>query len=238
MDTLFNPLLFIGMGVLCAALIYAAWRINGERLFSAIIVFLILITITGGKIVSFFGHETNVGNLFYASVFLATYLLIERYGKRAGIRSIGLGVVFVAFVALMLQMVVFVVGSGSSSGIDAAMTIVFGFSPRLAFASLSAYVCAQSINVFLYTKLRERWESRFVWLRANLANAVAQIFDSIIFFSVAFWGVVPPSNMLDSITTGYLIKVLFMGLFAPLLYLNRVEEDEDGNGFLTLTFLR
>ena len=92
-----NELILLLTAVVSAVFVFTAWRFGKERLYSAIIVFLILIASLGGKIVTFAGHPTNTGNIFYASVFLATYFLIERYGKREGIRSIWIGVVWVVF---------------------------------------------------------------------------------------------------------------------------------------------
>ena len=50
--------------------------------------------------------------------------------------------------------------------------------------------------------------------------------DSIVFFTVAFWGVVLPANFLDIVLTGLTIKIVYMMLASPLLYLNKVEEEE------------
>ena len=59
--------------------------------------------------------------------------------------------------------------------------------------------------------------------------------DSTVFFFVAFWGVVAPENIWDIILTGYLIKVFYMMLVSPLLFFNRVEEEE-GAGYSVILF--
>lgn len=229
-----NELILIVTALASVGMVYIAWQVDKERLYSAILIFLILISITGGKIVEFFGHETNTGNVFYASVFLATYFLIERYGRREGIRSIWVGVVGVFFFSVLLQLALFLASSPSTASFSDTLSLALSPVSRLALASLLGYVASQTLNVYLYVRLKERFDRKKLWLRANVCNAVAQILDSAIFFTVAFWGVVAPDNMTDIILTGFLIKVLFMMAAAPLLYLNRVEE-EDGKGYASLT---
>jgi uncharacterized integral membrane protein (TIGR00697 family) len=223
-----ESLLFLS-GLISVAFVLAAWRLGKERLYSAIIVFLILIAGVGGKIVDFFGFETNTGNIFYASVFLATYFLIERYGRREGIRSIWIGVIAVVFFSLLARLTSALTGSGATAELDAALSVAFDPLLRLTFASLLAYAISQTCNVYLYIYLKERLKGARVWLRANATNIVAQLIDSTVFFLVAFLGTVPFANVWEVLLTGFVIKVIFMLAAAPLLYLNRVEE-EDGEG--------
>lgn len=229
-----NEAILLLTAIACVAVVCIAWRVDKERLYSAILIFLILISITGGKIVEFFGHETNTGNVFYGSVFLATYFLIERYGKREGIRSIWVGIGGVLFFSVLLQLALFLTSAPSTVGFSDTLSAAFSPVSRLALASLLGYVVSQTVNVFLYVRLKERFDQARLWLRVNICNAVAQVFDSAIFFTTAFWGTVAPANMTDIILTGFAIKVLFMMAAAPLLYLNRVEEEE-GKGYTSLT---
>jgi uncharacterized integral membrane protein (TIGR00697 family) len=225
MSIVMNELLLLLTAVVSAVFVFTAWRFGKERLYSAIIVFLILIASLGGKIVIFAGHPTNTGNVFYASVFLATYFLIERYGRREGIRSIWIGVVWVVFFSFLVQLTIHLVSAPGSEGLSNALTVAFSPVPRIAFASLLAYASSQTLNVYLYILLKEKMDGKHLWLRANASNLAAQILDSIIFFTVAFAGVTLPTNLGDLILTGLTIKILYMACASPLLYFNFVEED-------------
>ena len=85
---MFNELIFIltvggvfGFLLLCFLL--------GRRwLYAAIAINLILIGVFGAKLISLFGHITNVGNIFYVAVFFVGQLLVEHYGKE---EAFGLG---------------------------------------------------------------------------------------------------------------------------------------------------
>ena len=173
--------------------------------------------------------------IFLRIGFLATYFLIERYGRREGIRSIGVGIMFVAGFVTLLQLVLAYDGAPPTAELSSALSLALGHASRPAFASLLAYGVSQTINVYLYIYLKERmqvWRGA-IWIRANIANALAQVVDSAIFFTVAFWGVVAPSNVWDIVITGFVIKVVYMMLASPLLYFNHVEED--GSGYVSVT---
>ncbi len=232
-----NELLLLATALISAAFVAVGWRLGKERLYSVIIVFLILITAVGGKIVLFFGHPTNTGNIFYASVFLATYFLIERFGPRDGLYSIWVGIAAVIFFSVLVQLTVALVGSDTTAPLNSALAAAYSSAPRVALASLVAYTFSQNLNVWLYLFLKRRYNGAHLWLRANIANIVAQVLDSVIFFVVAFWGVVAPSGIGDIILTGLAIKILYMMVASPLLYLNRIEEEEDSNGNVAITLM-
>ena len=229
-----NEILLLGTGFLSLGLVLAAWRFDKERLYSAILVFLILITVIVGKIVPFFGHETNTGNIFYASVFLATYLLIERYGKREGMRSIWIGIIGVGIFSTFLQMAAALTAAQDSAQLSHALTMVFAVVPRISFASLLSYAISQSCNVYLYVSLKKHFAERGLWLRINACNILAQTLDSLVFFTVAFWCTVLPAHLFDIVLTGFIIKVVFVMLTSPLLYLNRTQLEHEGE-YATLT---
>ncbi|MDB5238544.1 MAG: putative queuosine precursor transporter [Candidatus Kaiserbacteria bacterium] len=230
-----NELLLFVTAVVSAVFVVVGWKLGKERLYSVMIVFLILIASVGGKIVFFFGHETNTGNIFYASVFLATYFLIERYGRREGIYSIGVGVIAVLFFSTLVRITIALAGSETTGPLNDALALAFGPVPRVAFASLCAYAVSQSLNVYLYLLLKKRMQGRYLWLRANMCNIFAQLLDGIVFFTIAFWGVASLPTVADVIVTGLIIKIAYMMVASPLLYLNRFEEEEDSAGTVIIT---
>jgi hypothetical protein len=229
-----NEILLILSCLICASYVFISWSLGKERLYTAIIIFLALIATVGGKIVEFFGFETNTGNIFYASVFLATYFLIERYGKHEGARSIWIGVMSVVFFLGLAHATVTLIGSDATAPLNDALRTAFGPTLRIAFASLLAYTLSQSLNVYLYVYLKEKLQKRRLWLRANISNAIAQALDSVVFFIVAFWGVVPLSAVIEVLVFGYAIKVVYMMLVSPILYFNKVEAEVEEE-YVTVT---
>jgi uncharacterized integral membrane protein (TIGR00697 family) len=225
-----NELLLFGQAAVSTAFVILTWHYARDRLYGVITLFLLLIAIGGGKIIYLFGHETNTGNIFYAAIFLATYFLIERMGKRQGIYAIWISVIAIAFFFVFIQLVVAFVSAPATLGFSNTLEAAFEPFSRLTAASLIAYIFSQNLNVYTYVVLKERWRGSRPWMRANISNILAQVVDSIVFFTVAFWGVVAPINIIDIMATGFVIKVLFVAITSPLLHFNRIEL-EDGNDY-------
>jgi queuosine precursor transporter len=237
MSSITNELLLLCMALVCAAFVFLSWRLDRERLHGVILIFLILISLTGSKVVEFFGHPTNTGNIFYASVFLATYFLIERYGKREGIHAIWVGTIGMVFFMVLARLSIMFTGSDSTAQFNEALHLSLAPAFRIAVASVIAFLVSQTINVLMYNYLKANMEHIGLWLRANATNLLAQIVDSVIFFTIAFAGVVGEPDLVDVILTGLTIKVLFMAAAAPLLYLNGYEEDTEHN-YTTISWKR
>lgn len=229
-----NEALLLLTAIASSLFVVVSWHLGKERLYSAIIVFLILIAAVGGKTVEFFGLTTNTGNIFYASVFLATYFLIERYGKREGIRSIWIGGIAVLFFTVLARLTTALIGTPETATLSSALDVAFSPLLRITFASLLAYAISQTLNVHLYCYLMERLNGSHRWLRANATNAAAQFVDSVVFFLIAFAGVVPLREVIEVLLVGFSIKVVFMMVAAPLLRLNRFEEVEDDSATIAI----
>lgn len=223
-----NEVLLLFSSFVCISFILTAWGLGKERIYTTIVILLLLILLVGGRIITVAGHETNAGNIFYASIYLATYFIIERFGKREAMRSIRIGVVCVLFFSILLWTAITYQGSGATPELDASFPVAFQTILQTMMASLIAYSISQTLNIHIYCYLRSRYEDVHIWLRANFSNICAQIVDSGIFFIIAFWNTVPFSNFKDIILTGLALKILFMAVTSPLLSMNRLEEDETG----------
>ncbi|OGG73345.1 hypothetical protein A3A38_01490 [Candidatus Kaiserbacteria bacterium RIFCSPLOWO2_01_FULL_53_17] len=95
---------------------------------------------------------------------------------------------------------------------------VFGISVRIAVASLVAFVIAEYQDVFAFFFFREKWGTRFFWLRSNLSNLWSQFLDTIIFMVIAFYGVYSNEALVSLIISWWLFKVGMGVLYTPLSY--------------------
>ncbi len=80
----------------------------------------------------------------------------------------------------------------------AAFNTVLGQSPRLMAAGIVAYGTSQFLNVTIFSKLRGREGSGSAWLaiRGAIASALSQIVDTLLFVTIAFYGVFPIANLM------------------------------------------
>ena len=200
--------------------VFIAARLGSRWLFSTIAVNLILVSVFGSKLITVFGLITNAGNVFYACVFLATYFLLERRDKKNVLQTMWFGVGFVVFFVVMSQFVTHFSSPYPNDAVNDAIQTLFVLSPRIALASILAFIFAQYVNISIYTWLKTRMTDKFLWLRSNGANIVGQLIDSSLFFTIAFLDLSGPA-LLQAIFAGWFIKTLVVFLGTPLLYFDR-----------------
>ncbi|MFZ0390400.1 MAG: queuosine precursor transporter [Calditrichia bacterium] len=172
------------------------------------------------KTIELFGMVATLGNILYGSIFLATDLLSEVFGKKEARRGVWLGFFALIFMTVSMQLALQFTPHPSDFSHEAMQTI-FGFLPRITLASLVAYLLSQHHDVWAFHFWKERTGGRFLWLRNNLSTMVSQIIDSVIFVFLAFYGVFEMPVIWSILITTYAVKLLVALLDTPVIYLGR-----------------
>ena len=105
------------------------------------------------------------------------------------------------------------------------ISAIFSFLPRIAFASLVAYLISQSHDVWFFAKLKNRHKQNYLWLRNNLSTITSQIVDNVIFTLIAFIGVFSWDIIGQIFLTSLILKVIVAACDTPFLYLARKIKD-------------
>ena len=160
----------------------------------------------------------SAGVLPYPITFLITDILSEIYGKKKTGRIIWVGFgasLFVLGVLLLAQQFTAIAGSPVD---DETFNKVFGNSWRVIFASMTAYLCAQLIDVRIYHFWKEKTAGKHLWLRNNFSTVFSQLVDTTLVVCVLFLGVRSHSEIIQFILDGWLFKILCAFIDTPLLY--------------------
>ena len=160
----------------------------------------------------------SAGVLPYPITFLITDILSEIYGKKKTARIVWAGFgasLFVLGVLLLAQQFTAIAGSPVD---DETFNKVFGNSWRVIFASMTAYLCAQLIDVRIYHFWKEKTAGKHLWLRNNFSTVFSQLVDTTLVVCVLFLGVRSNSEILQFILDGWLFKMLCAFIDTPLLY--------------------
>ncbi|MGH0052970.1 MAG: queuosine precursor transporter, partial [Sphaerochaetaceae bacterium] len=179
------------------------------------------------KNVMLFGLDATLGNIVYATGFLATDILSELYGKKESTKAVAIG--FFSLLSMTILMQIALLFSPASSDIaHTSLALVFGLMPRIAFGSLVAYVISNlhDIWAFDYWK-RRRPGTRTLWLRNNLSTIVSQLIDTLVFTFIAFWGVYPAEVLTGIVISTYVLKWIVAILDTPFMYLARAWYDKE-----------
>jgi uncharacterized integral membrane protein (TIGR00697 family) len=168
--------------------------------------------------------QVDLGPLAVEAGIFAFLLLVvlssataELFGRATANRLVLYG--FIPLVASML-LILIVLGLPASPSMEAerlsGFQLVMGQSPRLMLGGIIAYGTSQILNVTIFSAMR-RGEGRLLWLRAGLASVLSQIVDTLLFITIAFYGVFPIGELL----LGQMLAkvVLSIVLVPPLIYL-------------------
>jgi uncharacterized integral membrane protein (TIGR00697 family) len=218
---MFNEVLWLTFALVDLAIVLLVYRFFGKiGLYASIIISIIVCNIEVLKTVQLFGLTTTLGNVLYASIFLATDILSEMHGKEDARRGVLLGFLALVLSAFYLQVALIFIPDASDFA-QPHLEALFGFMPRIALASVTAYLISQIHDVWAFHAIREKTGARYLWLRNNLSTMVSQFLDSFVFCAIAFWGVYPLDVFWQIVASTYGIKFLVAVLDTPFIYIAR-----------------
>lgn len=98
-----------------------------------------------------------------------------------------------------------------------AFALMMSGTPRIWAGGIVAYGVSQLLNVTIFSWLKGREGAKLLWLRGAVAGVGSQIVDTLLFITIAFYGVFPIGNLL----AGQMVaKVVLSALLVPpLIYL-------------------
>ena len=187
-------------------------------LFVWVAVATIICNIQTTKIVEIFGLETNLGTILYGSTFLATDIINEKYGKKQAKKTIALGFLVMVFMTVLMTIALIYIPSKSDFANESLKTI-FTLNIRITIASICGFVLSQLLDTILYNKLKNKFKS--LWIRNNFSTMISQLFDTIIFVIITYFGIMPGSVILNISCTMYIFKLLVAILDTPFMYLSK-----------------
>ena len=215
-----NELLWILVFLIDFGLLLLFYKFLGKiGLFAWVAMATVIANIQVIKVIQLCGITATLGNVLYASIFLATDILSENYSKKDAAIAALIG--FASMLALPLLMtfsLMFTPGEDDFS--QEALQTLFGVVPRVVAGSAVAYIVSQLHDVWSYHFIKGRFPStKLLWLRNNGSTLISQLLDSLIFSTIAFYGLYPTKVFLEIVLTTYLLKAICALLDTPFIYL-------------------
>lgn len=165
-------------------------------------------------------------------VFPISYILndciVEVYGFNKARLAIWLGFGMNMLVSLLLQLGIWLPGADSWTGQE-AMTTIFGAVPRIFAASFIAFLCGSMVNAYVMSRMKIASGGRRFSLRAIVSSLWGEGVDSVIFFPIAFGGILAWSEIGMLILTQTLLKTFYEILILPVtLKAVKILRDHEG----------
>jgi hypothetical protein len=176
----------------------------------------LIANVTASKPVQIGSIVVPAAIFIYTLTFTLIDLINESMGKQ-GARK----VILAAFIANILlaayaQFTVLLPPASFYSGQEAYASVL-GSTPRIVFASLTAYLISSLIDAEIFAL----WKSRIRgprWLRVLVSNTISTGVDSVIFIALAFYGLMPVWPLIEG---QYVVKMAITLVSLPLIYLVR-----------------
>lgn len=182
---------------------------------------VVLAGVLGTKIANIGPLNVESGIFAFLMLVVLSSAVAELHGKSVADRLVRYG-----FIPLILSMaliwLVIRLPSAPFWSLQDQFAGILGQGARMQFAGLISYGISQTLNVYVFTKLKGEGSGRAAWLRGLIAGVLSQALDTVLFITIAFYGVVDPASgqemPIANIMTGQIIaKLTLVVVFVPLL---------------------
>ncbi len=192
-----------------------------QRFLAIVAVFvtcLVVANIIAVKLVSVGGMIVPAGVVVFPVTYILGDVLTEVYGYSRARRVIWLG-----FVCNVLAVAAITVAGALPAAHfwdgQPAFERILGMAPRILVASFVAYLVGEFINAYILARLKVAMEGRMLWVRTIGSTLVGQFFDSAVFVTLAFAGIMPAEIIVAAIVTQWLFKSAYEAAATPITYL-------------------
>ena len=178
---------------------------------------LLISNIAAVKLIAFGPIITDGGAFLFPLAYVVGDVLSEVYGFKAARKAIILGFCMSALASLVFWLVQI---SPSAAGWEnqAALEAILGFVPRIVVASLCGYLVGQLLNSYVLVWIKERTREKALWLRLIGSTVVGEFADTLVFCTIAFYGVITGWEFVNYVIVGYLYKTLLEVVLLPITY--------------------
>ena len=203
----------------------SAWYVRKYERIDAILALYVTLAVAASifasKTIAFdlgFGDFFAPGAVLIFSVtFLLTDIVNEKFGKKEVYRMIALGLSAQLAFLLFSYLVLNATGAPFFTN-QAAFESIFGMVPRIVAAGLVAFLVSEFLDANLFQWFKNLTGGKHLWMRNAFSSLPAMAIDSIVFVSLAFWGVMPIMPLIIGLTvTKWLVGIVDI----PFMYASR-----------------
>jgi len=98
---------------------------------------------------------------------------------------------------------------------DEGFHAIFGLAPRIAIASFVAFLCGSFVNAYVMSRMKIASKGKHFSVRAVVSTVFGETTDSILFFPLALYGVVPTSELPRLMFWQVILKTVYEIIVLP-----------------------
>lgn len=167
------------------------------------------------KVIQVFGVTMTAGLLVFPISYIINDCVAEVWGFRK-VRLIIWSGFAMNFFVVMLGLIAVALPAAPFWEGAAHFNFVFGLIPRIVVASLLAFLVGSFLNAYVMSKMKLRSGGRNFSARAIWSTVVGETADSLIFFPIAFGGLITWEKLLLIMCIQVVLKSLYEVLILPV----------------------
>lgn len=210
---------FINIIVIFSLVVLIEKLFKKEGLFAWLSIATILANLTVCKMIDVFNFTTSLGNVLFASTFLATDIMSEKYSKSDAKKGVYLSI-FAGISFIIISQLTLLFIPSSDDIVNDSMKQLFNVSIRTTAASMLMFFISNMSDIYLYNKLKEKLPGK-MWLRNNVSTITCNCIENYFFNTLAFVGIFPMSVIISIATTTTVIEMVIALCDTPFLYLSK-----------------
>ena len=195
---------------------------------------LIVSNIIEQKLINIGPIEATAGLLIFPISYILNDIIAEVWGYKKARLIIWTGFLMNFFAIVVFRISILVPGSVNFTH-QSEFALVLGNTERITIASFIAFLLGAFTNAFVMSKMKIFQKGRNFSFRAVISTLFGEGIDSLVFFNVAFFGVISNKDLLILIITQMLMKTGYEIIALPLtnFIVKRVKKIEQTEVFDT-----
>lgn len=181
------------------------------------------------KVIQLFGLTVTAGVLVFPVSYIINDCIAEVWGFKKARLIIWSGFLMNFFVVMLGLIAVALPAAPFWEGAD-HFNFVFGMAPRIVAASLTAFLAGSFLNAYVMSRMKLASSGRHFSLRAIASTLVGETADSLLFFPIAFGGIIAWRELLVMMAIQIVLKSLYEVVILPVtIRVVRVVKRIDGS---------
>lgn len=176
---------------------------------------LIISNILEVKMIEIGGITATAGLIVFPISYIINDCIAEVWGYRKARLIIWAGFAMNFFAVAFFQLAILLPSAKFWDG-QTAFVSIFTATPRIAIASLIAFLIGSFLNAYIMSKMKIASNGKRFSLRAIVSTLVGESADSLLFFPIAFAGIVPIKELFILIITQAILKSVYEILILPV----------------------
>lgn len=182
------------------------------------------------KVVQLGPIAVTAGLIVFPVSYIINDCIAEVWGFRKARLIIWMGFLMNFFVVALGQIAIAIPAAPFWEG-EEAFDFVFGMAPRIAAASLTAFLVGSFINAYVMSRMKVASQGRHFSARAILSTVAGESADSLIFFPLAFGGLMPVDELMKMMVVQVVLKTAYEIVILPVTirvvnYIKRVDDSD------------